>query len=146
MSSFHQPGHFGNFLRTSGGAFTGPLLGPNGAVGAPSYSFANFATTGFYIAAGPELNVAVGGSLIARWSASGFFVSSGSILCNTFSSSTGNTGVVAMNMVQELTEQADPSAPAANKCRLYAKDNGAGKTQLVALFPTGTAVEIAVEA
>jgi hypothetical protein len=42
-------------------------------------------------------------------------------------------------------EIADPAAPAANKGRLYFRDNGAGKTQLVALFPTGAVQVIATE-
>jgi hypothetical protein len=37
----------------------------------------------------------------------------------------------------EYIERSDPSAPAANKARLYAKDNGSGKTQLCARFNTG---------
>jgi hypothetical protein len=42
-------------------------------------------------------------------------------------------------------EQTAPAAPAANGVYIYAKDNGAGKTQLMALFATGAAVQIAIE-
>jgi len=45
----------------------------------------------------------------------------------------------------EGDEIADPAAPAANKGRLYFKDNGAGKTQLVVRFPTGAVQVIATE-
>lgn len=45
----------------------------------------------------------------------------------------------------EMSEIADPAAPAANKARIYARDNGAGKTQLVVLFPTGAVQVIATE-
>lgn len=45
----------------------------------------------------------------------------------------------------EGTEISDPTAPSANKGRLYFKDNGAGKTQLVARFPTGAVQVIATE-
>ena len=38
-----------------------------------------------------------------------------------------------------------PSAPATNSVRIYAEDNGAGKTRLMALFATGSAVQIAIE-
>lgn len=38
--------------------------------------------------------------------------------------------------VLELVEQEAPSAPDANRVRIYAEDNG-GKTQLLALFNTG---------
>lgn len=42
-------------------------------------------------------------------------------------------------------EQADPAAPAADGARLYAKDNGSGKTQLVVRFPTGAVQVLATE-
>lgn len=46
----------------------------------------------------------------------------------------------------EFPEQsADAAAPAANNIRLYAKDNGSGKTQIVARFPTGAVQVIATE-
>lgn len=38
-----------------------------------------------------------------------------------------------------------PSAPDANSFRLYAQDNGAGKTQLMVLFATGAAQQIAIQ-
>lgn len=42
-------------------------------------------------------------------------------------------------------EIADPVAPAANTGRMYFRDNGAGKTQLVVRFPTGAIQVIATE-
>jgi hypothetical protein len=45
----------------------------------------------------------------------------------------------------EFLEQAAPAAPAANSVRIYAVDNGSGKTQLMALFATGAAQQIAIE-
>lgn len=42
-------------------------------------------------------------------------------------------------------EQTAPAAPAANGVRIYAEDNGSGKTRLMALFATGVAQQIAVE-
>lgn len=44
-----------------------------------------------------------------------------------------------------LLERTAPSAPPANTVYIYSQDNGAGKTQLMALFPTGSAQEIAIE-
>ena len=38
-----------------------------------------------------------------------------------------------------------PAAPAANKARLFCRDNGSGKTQLAAIFPTGAVQVIATE-
>ena len=45
----------------------------------------------------------------------------------------------------ELDEMTAPAAPAANSVRIYAVDNGSGKTQLMALFATGAAQQIAIE-
>lgn len=45
----------------------------------------------------------------------------------------------------EMREITDPTAPSANKVRLYCRDNGAGKTQLVARFPTGAIQQVAIE-
>lgn len=52
-----------------------------------------------------------------------------------------NSGGAAL----QLTEMTAPSAGATNTVRLYAEDNGSGKTRLMALFPTGAAVQIAIE-
>ena len=53
------------------------------------------------------------------------------------------------NLIQtayhEVAEMTAPAAPATNSVRIYAEDNGAGKTRLMALFATGSAVQIAVE-
>lgn len=45
----------------------------------------------------------------------------------------------------EMGEISDPTAPTSNKARLYVKDDGAGKTQLVVRFPTGAVQVIATE-
>jgi hypothetical protein len=45
----------------------------------------------------------------------------------------------------ENGEIADPTAPAANKARLYVRDNGSGKTQLAVRFPTGAVQVLATE-
>lgn len=45
----------------------------------------------------------------------------------------------------EMREQTAPSAPSTNNVRIYAEDNGSGKTRLMALFPTGAAQQIAIE-
>lgn len=44
-----------------------------------------------------------------------------------------------------MAEIAAPSAPAANGVRIYAVDNGGGKTQLMALFSSGAAQQIAIQ-
>ncbi len=45
----------------------------------------------------------------------------------------------------EMVEISDPAAGAANSARLYAKDNGSGKTQLVVRFASGAVQVIATE-
>ena len=45
----------------------------------------------------------------------------------------------------QMTEMTAPSAPATNSVRIYAEDNGSGKTRLMALFATGAAQQIAIE-
>ena len=45
----------------------------------------------------------------------------------------------------EMAEQTAPSAPGSNCVRIYAQDNGAGKTQLMALFASGAAQQLAIE-
>ena len=53
----------------------------------------------------------------------------------------GSTGGGSLEM-QEVTA---PAAPATNNVRIYAEDNGSGKTRLMARFATGSAVQIAIE-
>ena len=45
----------------------------------------------------------------------------------------------------ETSEMTAPASPAANGVRIYAVDNGSGKTQLMALFATGVAQQIAIQ-
>lgn len=45
----------------------------------------------------------------------------------------------------QMTEMTAPAAPATNSVRIYAEDNGSGKTRLMALFASGVAQQIAIE-
>lgn len=47
--------------------------------------------------------------------------------------------------IEETELSADPAAPAANKVRIFCKDNGSGKTQLMAIFNTGAAQQLAIQ-
>ena len=68
----------------------------------------------------------------------GFFRSAaGVVVVNGANSTTGGA--------LEYIEQTAPSAPSADRVRVYAQDNGAGKTQLMALFNTGAAQQVAIE-
>ena len=58
---------------------------------------------------------------------------------DTFAQGVAVTGYIAG------VEQAAPAAPAANGYRIFAQDNGAGKTQLMVIFASGAAQQIAIE-
>jgi hypothetical protein len=54
-------------------------------------------------------------------------------------------GKVYVSKFQEMPEISTPSAPAANKARLFVRDNGSGKTQFCVRFPTGAVQVIKTE-
>ena len=56
----------------------------------------------------------------------------------------GRVGGTVMGAIP-FTEISDAAAPAANGARLYARDNGSGKTQLVVVFNSGSVQVIATE-
>jgi len=55
-------------------------------------------------------------------------------------------GKVYTTRFHELKEIADPTAPAADKARLFVRDNGLGKTQLCVRFNTGAIRVLATQA
>lgn len=57
----------------------------------------------------------------------------------------GGSGSVFTASYIEGAEQSAPAAPAANGYRIFAQDNGAGKTQLMVIFASGAAQQIAIE-
>lgn len=63
---------------------------------------------------------------------------------NTFAGAVSHTSTSA-GYIDGIEQGSDPAAPAANTGRLYFKDNGSGKTQLVVRFPTGAVQVIATE-
>lgn len=65
---------------------SGVLLGPNGAVGAPTYSFSNDATTGFYRSGASAVNLALGGVSRVAWTATQM------VLAAQFVGTSGNAG------------------------------------------------------
>jgi hypothetical protein len=84
-----------------------------------------------------------------------FWTVAGNVATKRLSISTGgtlsteggqiNSGNVVSSGFFQATEIAAPAAPAADGVRIYAVDNGSGKTQLMALFATGAAQQIAIE-
>lgn len=63
----------------------------------------------------------------------------------TYGLTSGSTGnVLSGDLV--MAEMTAPGAPAANGVAIYAVDNGGGKTQLMVLFATGAAQQLAIQA
>ena len=66
-----------------------------------------------------------------------------------FRDAAGVTGVRGANSTTggalSFIEQTAPTAPATNGVRIYAEDNGSGKTRLMARFGSGDPVQIAIE-
>lgn len=70
------------------------------------------------------------------------WASAGAVANGVFGIANGDRG---SGGALQLTEMTAPAAPATNSVRIYAEDNGAGKTRLMALFATGAAQQIAIE-
>lgn len=123
-----------------------PSRAPSGSATLPSYGFATFPTTGFYAQAGPELVAVVNGVAIGRWQSSGYVQLSGSIFTAAIVNPSGVDAVTDFTGVMRSSKgSADPAAPAANKGLLYLRDNGGGKMQYAARFPTGAIKPIVEE-
>jgi hypothetical protein len=77
------------------------------------------------------------------------YFTSGTVDTRLYRDAAGILGVrgtsTSVGAALSLIEQTAPAAPAANGVRIYAVDNGSGKTQLMALFATGAAQQIAIE-
>lgn len=50
-----------------------------------------------------------------------------------------------VNYIEMQEQSADLAAPAADRCLIYCKDNGATKTELAVRFPTGAVQVAAIE-
>lgn len=59
--------------------------------------------------------------------------------------SVGKGGDLATVSFAQFTEISTPATPAENECRIYAKDNGSGLTQLVVLMPDGVETVLATQ-
>lgn len=70
------------------------------------------------------------------------------VITDRLTITSGSTlGAVNLSQNTFLTgyEMASPGSPTANGWFLWAKDNGAGKTQLMVTFPTGAAQQVAIQ-
>lgn len=132
---------------------------PTGSAASPSIRCAGSTNNGIYWASTTDLSISVAAAERFRFSSTYVFIASGGL---SFGGTVGvpnggftaaASGVVTVTTVGggssgaafEFIEQTAPSAPSADRVRLYAEDNGSGKTRLMALFPSGAAQQIAIE-
>ena len=126
-SAINQPATLGY----SGGNSTG-VLGSSGSVPIAA------AKTGVFGYAGQDANsVGVRGESPAGFGIYGKTTGTG--FAGYFN------GKTFMSQFVEIAEIATPAAPGGNRARLFVRDNGAGKTQLCVLFPTGAVKVLATE-
>lgn len=98
------------------------------------------------IASGDDMNILAGGSFLNLGAGGGsteLQLQAGVLVFNS-GTNIVMSGVGANGFVQQ-EEITDPAAPATNNARVYTRDNGAGKSQLVVRFPTGAIQVIATE-
>jgi len=138
----HEAAGTGSATRTT------RIYGGNGVQNYVDYNQFNF---NFAIAATPEFTIAaaaIRGKSTAHIGWSSTAASNGSVDTSFIRSAAqvigvrnGTTGGSSL----EFIEQTAPAAPATDGVRIYAEDNGSGKTRLMALFATGAAQQIAIE-
>lgn len=117
---------------------TGTLDIADGAAGAPSLRLKNSPLTGFYRGGANDLRAVVNGADTLRMQTSQFYVT------NVLQTN-GNFLSVGGGYIQLTEAGAAPASPGANQTRIYAVDDGGGKTDLNALFATGAAQPLAGE-
>lgn len=78
-----------------------------------------------------------------------YYKSTGGTIQAAFGPSAANvlrfTDQYSSGSAAEFLEMTAPAAPSTNGVRIYAEDNGSGKTRLMALFATGAAQQLAIE-
>jgi hypothetical protein len=122
----------GGLTVTAGGitVAAGQVLVPDGTAAAPSIAFSGATSSGIY-----------------RSGSAAPAFSNGGTLRGYFSSSLNISAPAELSIGQDaiLSKVTAPSAPGANLGRLFLRDNGSGKMQLAAIFPTGAIQAIATE-
>lgn len=94
---------------------------------------------------GGQIRLYTGNTL--RWyvDASGNFLTGSDTAFDIGAAASARPRNLFLGNYAQLSEMTAPAAPATNNVRIYAEDDGAGKTRLMALFPTGAAQQIAIE-
>lgn len=99
---------------------------------------------------GTALPVLKGGIVIKSQNNTGILLRSldygvnGEPVLQILDSANGDIAAIAPKF-SEFIEISDPTAPSANKARLYTKDDGSGNTALAVRFPTGNVINICKE-
>lgn len=137
-----------------------------GSISTPAYSYSTDSNSGTFFGAYNGLNcqqISVGGNLQwivgqsetgtaqigpVAWAAkSGTSMAAPDLL--VYREAAGVLGVrgtsTSVGAALSFIEQTAPASPAANIVRIYAEDNGLGKTRLMVLFATGAAIPLATE-
>jgi len=71
--------------------------------------------------------------------------SAGNLLVGTTTDVSGAGSVKVSGFIEGTEQGSSPAAPAANGWRLYAKDNGSGKSVLYVRFASGAEQQLAIE-
>jgi len=124
-----------------GAATAAPVAQTIRATGA--FTNSNQAGANFTIAGSNSTGSAAGGSIIFQTSPAGGAGSSQNALVTVLTLDSTKQANFAGHM--QMTEITAPAAGAANTVRIYAEDNGAGKTRLMAIFASGAAQQVAIE-
>lgn len=108
------------------------VLLATGSAAAPSLTFSTEAglDSGFYSVGANSIGFSAGGTRAGYFNSADFVIE--------------RTIYVGTNFYEGI-ESTAPAAPAANGYRIYAQDNGAGKTQLMVIFSSGAAQQIAIQ-
>jgi len=103
----------------------------------------NTAGANWTLAGSQGTGTGAGGSIIFQTAPAGSTGSAQNALAAVLT--LDSTKQAAFTGHMQMTEITAPAAGAANTVRIYAEDNGAGKTRLMALFASGAAQQVAIE-
>ena len=123
----------------SGGGTSTALKLPLGSQATPAITMGGGTTSGLFAVSATDWALARAGGLIWNADGSGLNIRTDLILKDA-----GSDLLIAAGFIQG-NEMTAPAAGAANSYRLFAEDDGGGKTRLMAIFATGAAQQIAIE-
>lgn len=116
------------------GYFGTSIQNGDGSAAAPSYTFGSDTTTGIYTTGADDVSISGAGAIRAQFRGAASTIHTPLVM-----------GSAAGQGFFQMPEQSSAPSGVANTARLYAIDNGAGKTQLVVIFGSGAAQVLATE-